>query len=78
MPADANNMQRFTRAQIEAFMTRCFAATGMPDADAATVAHLMAEGDMLGIPGCRRSLTTTRSPCVACSPGESSNSSRRI
>jgi len=48
MPADANTMQRFTRDQIEAFMTRCFVASGMPDADAATVANLMAEGDMLG------------------------------
>ncbi len=48
MPAGTNNMQRFTRDQIEAFMTRCFVATGMPDDDATTVANLMAEGDMLG------------------------------
>ncbi|HCP01829.1 MAG: lactate dehydrogenase [Alphaproteobacteria bacterium] len=41
-------MQRFTRDQIEAFMARCFTATGIPCADAATVARLMAEGDMLG------------------------------
>lgn len=48
MPDDAKTMQRFTRAHIEAFMTRCFTAAGMPDGDAATVANLMAEGDMLG------------------------------
>ncbi len=48
MPDDAKTMQRYTRDQIEAFMTRCFSATGMPDTDAATVARLMAEGDMLG------------------------------
>ncbi len=48
MPDDAKPMQRFTRDMIEAFMARCLAATGMPDADAATVAHLMAEADMLG------------------------------
>tara|TARA_A100001037_G_scaffold134926_1_gene122239 strand:+ start:1030 stop:2097 length:1068 start_codon:yes stop_codon:yes gene_type:complete len=48
MPSDANSMQRFSRAQIEAFMTRCFTAAGLPDNDAATVASLMAEGDMLG------------------------------
>ncbi|MBO6782607.1 MAG: Ldh family oxidoreductase [Alphaproteobacteria bacterium] len=41
-------MQRFTRDQIEEFMARCFAACGMPDGDAATVASLMAEADMLG------------------------------
>ena len=48
MPADGNTMRRFSRDQITAFMTRCFKATGMPDVDAATVANLMAEGDMLG------------------------------
>jgi L-2-hydroxycarboxylate dehydrogenase (NAD+) len=48
MPDDAMTMQRFTRQQIESFMTRCFAATGMSDGDAARVAQLMAEADMLG------------------------------
>ena len=48
MPDDAKTMQRFTRDQIEGFMTRCFTAAGLPAADAATVANLMAEGDMLG------------------------------
>lgn len=48
MPDDAKPMQRFTRDQIEAFMARCFVATGMPEGDAKTVAHLMAEADMLG------------------------------
>jgi L-2-hydroxycarboxylate dehydrogenase (NAD+) len=48
MSADVNTMKRYTRDQIETFMTRCFAATSMPDADAATVANLMSEGDMLG------------------------------
>lgn len=48
MPDEAKTMQRFSREQIESFMARCFVATGMPGADAATVANLMAEGDMLG------------------------------
>ena len=48
MPNDAMPMQRFTRDQIEAFMARCFAAAGLPDEDAKTVGHLMAEADMLG------------------------------
>ncbi|MEH6755754.1 MAG: Ldh family oxidoreductase [Alphaproteobacteria bacterium] len=48
MPEDATPMQRFTRDQIEAFMARCFAGVGLPDTDARTVAHLMAEADMLG------------------------------
>jgi len=48
MPDDAKQMQRFTRDQIETFMAACFRATNLPDEDAAKVAHLMAEADMLG------------------------------
>jgi len=48
MSNDPNQMQRFTRDQIEAFMARCFAGAGLPDADAKSVAHMMAEADMLG------------------------------
>lgn len=48
MPDDAKTMQRFSRAAIEDFMQRCLAAAGMPNDDAGTVAHFMAESDIMG------------------------------
>jgi len=48
MPDDAPQMQRFSRAAIEDFMQRCFVAAGMPSSDAGTVAHFMAESDIMG------------------------------
>jgi len=48
MPDDAKAMQRFTRAAIEDFMQRCFVAAGLPKDDAGTVAHFMAESDIMG------------------------------
>jgi L-2-hydroxycarboxylate dehydrogenase (NAD+) len=48
MPNDAMTMHRFSREQIEAFMARCFAASGLPADDASSVAQMMAEADMLG------------------------------
>ncbi len=48
MPDDAPSMQRYSRAAIEDFMQRCFAAAGLPNDDAGTVAHFMAESDIMG------------------------------
>lgn len=48
MPDDAIQMQRFSRAAIEDFMQRCFVAAGLPRDDAGTVAHFMAESDIMG------------------------------
>jgi LDH2 family malate/lactate/ureidoglycolate dehydrogenase len=48
MPDDAKPMQRFTRTAIEEFMQRCFVATGVPSDDAGTIAHFMAESDIMG------------------------------
>lgn len=48
MPDDAIQMQRFSRAAIEDFMQRCFVAAGLPNDDAGTVAHFMAESDIMG------------------------------
>ncbi len=48
MPDDAKSMQRFSRATIEDFMQRCFVATGIPNDDAGTIAHFMAESDIMG------------------------------
>ena len=41
-------MQRFTRVKIEEFIQRCFVSSGLPSNDAATVAHFMAESDIMG------------------------------
>ncbi len=48
MPDDTMQMQRFSRTAIEDFMQRCFVAVGIPSDDAGTVAHFMAESDIMG------------------------------
>ncbi len=48
MPDDTTPLQRFSRTAIEDFMHRCFVAAGLPRDDAGTVAHFMAESDIMG------------------------------
>ncbi|MFL2655985.1 MAG: Ldh family oxidoreductase [Alphaproteobacteria bacterium] len=48
MSINTQNMQRFTRVKIEEFIQRCFVSSGLPSNDAATVAHFMAESDIMG------------------------------
>ncbi len=68
MPDDAPQMQRYSRAAIEDFMQRCFVAVGMPSEDAGTVAHFMAESDIMGIP-----MASSACPAIsaACRPAPS-------
>jgi LDH2 family malate/lactate/ureidoglycolate dehydrogenase len=43
-----NGTRRFLAADIERFLVSAFAALGVPDADAKTVAHLMVKSDLYG------------------------------